>query len=91
MSRHDIAKDCCIYSFVTENGSHMIKGAPCLQWQKRKRGMMCEEARFRPRYVASVRRLERGEAEGGGEKKACRMHDREGWIGMGSANPRPAD
>ena len=28
MSRHDIAKHCCIYPFVTENGSHTIQGAP---------------------------------------------------------------
>ena len=39
MSRHDIAKHCCIYPFVTENGSHTIQGAPflCLHEQKRKR------------------------------------------------------
>ena len=37
--------------------------------------------------LPSVRRLERkGRGAREGEKKACRMHDREGWIGMGSAN-----
>ena len=95
MSRHDIAKHCCIYPFVTENGSHTIQGAPVLSAMEEKeeeRGMMCEKARFRPRYAASVRPSVGEEREGGeGEKKACRMHDREGWIGMGSANGRWTD
>ena len=53
--------------------------------KEEERGMMCEKARFRPRYAASVRRLERKGREGRGRRRhaAC-MTER---VGLGWGVP----